>query len=120
MTRSISREGCRPASRRNFSASPLVLTLSVCSNSVDESGLERMSARRTTPTVTASFGINDSAPLLANAGNARAATAHTSNFFISKLLSLEAPGSESEAHQAEGGGGEKWSGCQNRSQSLGR
>src|SRR5256885_16847062 len=106
MTRSISREGCRPASRRNFSASPLVLTLSVCSNSVDESGLERMSARRTTPTVTASFGINDSAPLLANAGNATAAKAHTGgNFFISKLLSLEDHGTGGEAHQAIDGEG---------------
>src|SRR5438445_3619421 len=110
----MSRVGCRPASRRNLSASPFVLTLSVCSNSVEESGLDRISASLTTPTVTASLGISESASVFAKTGTARASAAQvSSSFFISELLSLEQPASKRQTDYAESGSRDErqWAEC---------
>src|SRR5438445_7001913 len=115
----MSRVGCRPASRRNLSASPCALTLSVCSNSVEESGLDRISASLTTPTVTASLGMSDSASVFAKTGTARRRAAQIRNsFFISELLSLEQKAGSSKTDYAESGGGDERHRAERSGQSL--
>ena len=80
---SMSCDGFKPASSRNFSASPSVEITSVSLNSVAPSGLVRRSVRWTTPTVTASFGTSESASFLAiAAGTASARSAAARNSFF--------------------------------------
>src|SRR5438105_684883 len=78
-----------------------------------------MSEMRTRPTLTASLGISDSASVFARTGNASAARAQANkSCFISKLLSLEAPGCESKTNDSECGSAQKRSGRERRSQTL--